>query len=49
MPNKQDIIVALVFMVVSFGLMLFWSCKCDEYICKELSKPYIYEEVKSND
>ena len=43
--EKNDVIIAVVFMVVSFGLMLFWSIKCDEYVRRELSKPYIYEEA----
>ena len=41
---RQDIIVAIVFMVVSFSLMLFWSNKADEYVYRELTKPVIYEE-----
>lgn len=43
--QKQDIIVGIVFMVVSMGLMLFWSNKADKFVYRELSKPINYEEV----
>lgn len=42
--SKQDIIVAIIFIVVSMGLMLFWSNKADEFAFRELSKPTNYEE-----
>ena len=42
---KQDIIVAIAFMVISMFTMLYFSNQADIYVRKELAKPINYEEV----
>lgn len=43
--SKQDIIVAVIFILVSMSLMLFWSHKTDVYVYETLSKPLIFEPI----